>query len=74
MTLTVLSKAMCLSVGLWGLVNNAGVATFGDLEWLPISTYKKISEVNVFGMINATQAFLPLIRKAKGNKLSLYVI
>ncbi|XP_018011601.1 D-beta-hydroxybutyrate dehydrogenase, mitochondrial-like [Hyalella azteca] len=52
--------------GLWGVVNNAGIAAFGDVEWLPLSTYRKIYEVNVVGTIAATQAFLPLVRRAKG--------
>ncbi|XP_066995763.2 D-beta-hydroxybutyrate dehydrogenase, mitochondrial [Anabrus simplex] len=52
--------------GLWGIVNNAGWSTFGHVEWVPISIYKKIMEVNVWGMIRVTQAFLPYIRKTKG--------
>ena len=57
------------SVILWALINNAGMGTFGDLEWVPISTYKKIADVNVFGMIDVTKGFLPLIRKSKGNSV-----
>lgn len=57
--------------GLWGLINNAGVAAFGDMEWLPLSTFKKISEVNVFGLITATQTFLPLIRRAQGRVVNV---
>ncbi|KAB7495048.1 D-beta-hydroxybutyrate dehydrogenase, mitochondrial [Armadillidium nasatum] len=50
----------------WGVVNNAGLSTFGNLEWVPLSTVKRIADVNVFGMISVIKTFLPLIRKSKG--------
>ena len=52
--------------GLWGIVNNAGLSTFGEVEWCNLDVYKRISEVNVFGAIRVTKTFLPLVRKAKG--------
>lgn len=51
---------------LWGLVNNAGVSTFGEVEWVSDNTYRKLLEVNTLGTIAATKAFLPFIRRAKG--------
>ncbi|XP_045607757.1 D-beta-hydroxybutyrate dehydrogenase, mitochondrial isoform X2 [Procambarus clarkii] len=51
---------------LWGLVNNAGVSAFGEVEWVPITVYKRTAEVNVFGLIAVTKTFLPFIRRAKG--------
>lgn len=48
------------------MVNNAGVSTFGEVEFTSIDTYKQVSEVNLFGMIRVTKAVLPLIRRAKG--------
>ena len=44
--------------GLWGLVNNAGWATFGEAEWVSMETYRKIMEVNVFGLIRGTQGLI----------------
>jgi NAD(P)-dependent dehydrogenase (short-subunit alcohol dehydrogenase family) len=55
--------------GLWGLVNNAGISVAGPLELLPIEELKRQFDVNVFGQIAVTQAFLPLIRKARGRIL-----
>ena len=52
--------------GLHGLVNNAGITVAGPLEYLPIEDIRRQFEVNVFGQIAVTQAFLPLIRKAQG--------
>ncbi|MER3482093.1 MAG: short-chain dehydrogenase/reductase [Meiothermus sp.] len=49
-----------------GLVNNAGIAVAGPLEFLPISELRRQLEVNVIGQIGVTQAFLPLLRPAKG--------
>ncbi|XP_068213787.1 D-beta-hydroxybutyrate dehydrogenase, mitochondrial-like isoform X2 [Palaemon carinicauda] len=51
---------------LWGVINNAGLSTFGAVEWVPMSTYRKLAEVNIFGHISVTKVFLPLIRKSKG--------
>jgi NAD(P)-dependent dehydrogenase (short-subunit alcohol dehydrogenase family) len=51
--------------GLSGLVNNAGIAVGGPLEFLPISEIRKQFEVNVLGQIAVIQAFLPLLRKTK---------
>ena len=57
--------------GLWGLVNNAGVAVSGPLEYLPIEDLRKQLEVNVIGQIAVTQAFLPLIRRAEGRVVNI---
>ncbi|XP_068137246.1 D-beta-hydroxybutyrate dehydrogenase, mitochondrial-like [Hyperolius riggenbachi] len=52
--------------GLWGLVNNAGVAAFGEVEFTTLHTYKETAEVNLWGTVRVTKAFLPLIRRCKG--------
>ncbi|WAR01629.1 DHI2-like protein, partial [Mya arenaria] len=54
------------SEGLWGLVNNAGVCYFSELEMTPEPIMRKMFDVNLFGTVNTTKAFLPLIRQAKG--------
>ncbi|XP_057179403.1 D-beta-hydroxybutyrate dehydrogenase, mitochondrial [Triplophysa rosa] len=61
--------------GLWAVVNNAGVSTFGEVEFTTMDTYKQVAEVNLWGTISVTKAFLPLIRRAKGrvvNMASMY--
>ena len=56
--------------GLWGLFNNAGIAVSGPLETLPVDALRRQLEVNVIGQVAVTQAFVPLLRKARGRILS----
>ncbi|CAL4091150.1 unnamed protein product [Meganyctiphanes norvegica] len=56
---------------LWGIVNNAGWATYGEMEWVGLDTYRKILEINLIGIIAVTQAFLPMIRDAKGRVVTI---
>jgi NAD(P)-dependent dehydrogenase (short-subunit alcohol dehydrogenase family) len=57
--------------GLAGLVNNAGIAVAGPLEILPIEAIRRQLEVNVVGQIAVTQAFLPLLRRARGRIVNM---
>jgi NAD(P)-dependent dehydrogenase (short-subunit alcohol dehydrogenase family) len=49
---------------LHGLVNNAGVALPGPLEFLPIDVFRRQIEVNIVGQLLVTQAMLPALRQA----------
>lgn len=49
-----------------GLVNNAGIAVAGPLEFIPIDDVRSQLEVNVTGQLAVTQAFMPLLRAARG--------
>ncbi len=51
---------------LYGLVNNAGVAVAGPLEFLPLDDIRKQFEINVFGPIALAQAMLPMLREQRG--------
>jgi NAD(P)-dependent dehydrogenase (short-subunit alcohol dehydrogenase family) len=53
-------------VALW---NNAGITVNGPLEFVPLDDLRRQLEVNVVGQVAATQAFLPLLRRAKGRIL-----
>jgi NAD(P)-dependent dehydrogenase (short-subunit alcohol dehydrogenase family) len=57
--------------GLAGLVNNAGIAVGSPLEVIPIDLLRRQFEVNVFGQIAVTQAFLPLLRKGHGRIVNM---
>jgi NAD(P)-dependent dehydrogenase (short-subunit alcohol dehydrogenase family) len=49
-----------------GVVNNAGIARGGPLEYLPLETWREQLEVNVLGPVAVTKAVLPFIRAARG--------
>jgi len=57
--------------GLLGLVNNAGIAVPGPLEFLPLGDLRSQMEVNVIGQVAVTQAFLPLLRKGTGRIVNI---
>lgn len=57
--------------GLAGLVNNAGVAIAGPLEFLPPAELRRQLEVNVVGQVAVTQALLPLLRRARGRIVNM---
>eukprot|EP00339_Tiarina_fusa_P011249 CAMPEP_0117019996 /NCGR_PEP_ID=MMETSP0472-20121206/15257_1 /TAXON_ID=693140 ORGANISM="Tiarina fusus, Strain LIS" /NCGR_SAMPLE_ID=MMETSP0472 /ASSEMBLY_ACC=CAM_ASM_000603 /LENGTH=230 /DNA_ID=CAMNT_0004725085 /DNA_START=366 /DNA_END=1054 /DNA_ORIENTATION=- len=48
---------------LLALVNNAGYAEYAPIEVMSTKRIRNMFEVNVFGVVTMTQAFLPLIRK-----------
>ena len=52
--------------GLAGLVNNAGISVNGPLEFIPLDELRRQLEVNTVSVVAMSQAFLPLIRKARG--------
>jgi NAD(P)-dependent dehydrogenase (short-subunit alcohol dehydrogenase family) len=52
--------------GLDGLVNNAGISISGPLECMPMEMFERQMRVNVSGQLAVTQAFLPLLRQARG--------
>ncbi|KAK6076197.1 short-chain dehydrogenase [Seiridium cupressi] len=48
------------------LVNNAGGAIFGPLAHASITDSKALYDINVWGALSVTQAFLPFLIRAKG--------
>jgi len=52
--------------GLDALVNNAGIAVAGPLEFLPIAELRDQLEVNLVGQVAVTQALLSALRRARG--------
>jgi NAD(P)-dependent dehydrogenase (short-subunit alcohol dehydrogenase family) len=50
--------------GLDVLINNAGVQGQGFLEYLDDETFKRVFEMNFFGLVRTTRAALPLLRKS----------
>ncbi|MHC8380789.1 SDR family NAD(P)-dependent oxidoreductase [Pseudomonas sp. LB3P14] len=54
--------------GLAGLINNAGVAPMGPLMHASLAEVRQAFEINVFGMLAVTQAFLPLLGARTGTR------
>jgi NAD(P)-dependent dehydrogenase (short-subunit alcohol dehydrogenase family) len=54
-----------------GLVNNAGIAIGGPLEFMPIDKLRQQLEVNVVGLVATTQALLPALRRATGRVVNI---
>ena len=52
--------------GLWGLVNNAGVATSGAVADMDDSDLDFVLNVNVNGVVRVTRAFAPLVVESQG--------
>jgi len=54
-----------------GLVNNAGIPVAGPLELLPLDELRRVLEVNLVGAVAVTQAFLPLLKAARGRIVNI---
>ena len=55
--------------GLYGLVNNAGVALGGPMEFTDRDTWQRQFNVNVIGTTSMVQRSLPLLRKAENARI-----
>jgi NAD(P)-dependent dehydrogenase (short-subunit alcohol dehydrogenase family) len=54
-----------------GLVNNAGIAVSGPLEFIPVDEFRHQLDVNVVGQVAVTQAFLPALRRSRGRVVNI---
>ena len=52
--------------GLYGLVNNAGVASYGAMIEVPEDDMDFLFDINIYGVVRVTQAFAPLILEGQG--------
>lgn len=57
--------------GLTALINNAGIYAGGPIECVPEANVRRVFEVNFFGTLAVTQAFLPLFRQQKTGRILL---
>lgn len=73
-TITVARELILETVGdagLVGLVNNAGVGVTAPMELVPLEELRRQFEINVIGQVAVIQAFLPLIRAARGRIINV---
>ncbi|GBD49804.1 short-chain dehydrogenase [Methylopila sp. Yamaguchi] len=52
-------------------VNNAGFGVIGAIEEVSPEEYRRMFETNVFGLIEATRAALPALRRSRGTIINL---
>jgi NAD(P)-dependent dehydrogenase (short-subunit alcohol dehydrogenase family) len=52
--------------GLYGLVNNAGIASIGPIADVSLEEFDLVMKVNVYGPYHVSRAFAPLITASKG--------
>lgn len=57
--------------GLYGIVNNAGVAIAGPLVKTQEIDFHYLMDINVYGPFRVTNAFMPLILQAKGRVVNI---
>lgn len=57
--------------GLYGVVNNAGVANIGPMIEQPEADVQFLFDVNVFGVFRTTQAFAPMVIDSKGRIVNI---
>ena len=43
----------------------------GFVDWLTLDDYRQVCSVNLFGLIDVTMTFLPLIKKEKGRIVNM---
>ena len=54
---------------LHGLVNNAGIATIGNIDWTSMEMARKVMDVNFFGHAAMTKKFLPLLINRRDSRV-----
>jgi NAD(P)-dependent dehydrogenase (short-subunit alcohol dehydrogenase family) len=68
---TIDAAARAVGGELAGLVNNAGIAVSGPVEYVPIEEWRRQLEVNLLGQIAVTQALMPALRASRGRVVNV---
>jgi len=45
------------------------IGNSGAVDWISSNTFRKVIEVNLFGVVNVTKAFLPLLKLTEGGRV-----
>lgn len=48
---------------LHALYNNAGDGVLGEIDWIPMSGFQFVMDLNFLGMVRVTKAFIPLLQR-----------
>ena len=68
------SESSGFFAALWAIVNNAGIAnrTF-PVAWCKVEDFRKVLDVNLFGMIDTTISLFPLLKRGGEGILCFFV-
>ena len=60
-------ETTCLDVllGLWAVVNNAGIGPVGLIEWQTVEEMKHVLDVNLWGMVSVKRHSCHSLRKPR---------
>jgi NADP-dependent 3-hydroxy acid dehydrogenase YdfG len=53
---------------LWAVINNAGIADGGALDWTEVKIWKKVMEVNFFAIVGMIRTMLPFLKRTPGSR------
>ncbi|GBN98348.1 D-beta-hydroxybutyrate dehydrogenase, mitochondrial, partial [Araneus ventricosus] len=56
---------------LWAVVCNAGMNDGGEIFWTNTDIIQRVIDVNTFGVVRVTKAFLPQLCKSKGRVVTV---
>ena len=62
---SITSSSLCL----WALINNAGIAPIGYIDWLKEDLFRSAMEVNYFGLVSMTKAMLPYLKMTRNGRI-----
>jgi NAD(P)-dependent dehydrogenase (short-subunit alcohol dehydrogenase family) len=54
---------------LWAIVNNAGIAPMGYMDWCPEDRYHRVMDINYFGIVSVIKSTLPLLKATRGSRI-----
>lgn len=57
--------------GLYAVVNNAGILDGLAVEMTPLAVYRRVMEVNFFGLVRVTKGLLSQVQRARGRVLNV---
>lgn len=56
---------------LWAVVNNAGIAIPGNIDFLTPEDFLRVMEVNFFATVSITQFCIPLLKQSRGRIINI---
>lgn len=64
----------CLSIGLWAVVNTAGLCCRGRLDQQDHGLWEALYRHNVLAALRASRAFLPLLKHKQGKPITSFFL